>query len=60
MSLYNEAKKYYAELGVDTDKAIEKLKDLGCLDNMSESNQLSLFQIKKNTNFLVSIFSMLF
>ena len=28
MSLYNEAKKYYAELGVDTDKAIEKLKDI--------------------------------
>ena len=28
MSLYEEAKKYYADLGVDTDKAIEALKDI--------------------------------
>lgn len=28
MSLYEEAKKYYAELGVDTDAAMEKLKDI--------------------------------
>lgn len=28
MSLYDEAKKYYANLGVDTEKAIEKLKDI--------------------------------
>ncbi len=28
MSLYEEAKKYYAALGVDTEKAIEELKDI--------------------------------
>ncbi len=28
MSLYEEAKKYYADLGVDTEKAIEELKDI--------------------------------
>ena len=28
MSLYEEAKKYYADLGVDTDKAIEELKNI--------------------------------
>ena len=28
MSLYEESKKYYASLGLDTDKAIEKLKDI--------------------------------
>ena len=28
MSLYEESKKYYASLGIDTDKAIEKLKDI--------------------------------
>ena len=31
------------ERGKVNTSAMEKLKDLGCLDNMSESNQLSLF-----------------